>query len=80
MSSPSPCRRWLLAAAAAATLGLSGCVAYPYDGYYGGGYPGYPGYPAYAYAPPVGVVVGGGCCWGGWGWWHGGGWNGGWHR
>jgi hypothetical protein len=77
MPRPSPRRRWLLAAAAVATLGLSGCVAYPYDGYYGGGYYGggyYPGYPGYAYAPPVGVVIGGGCCWGGWGW------HGGWHR
>jgi hypothetical protein len=73
MLRPYPRRRWLLAAAAVAAFGLSGCVAYPYDGYYGGGT--YPGYPAYAYAPPPvvgGVVIGGGCCWGGWGWWHGG--------
>lgn len=35
-----------------AMIGLSGCVAYPVDGYYYG--------PTYTYAPPpVGVYVGG---------------------
>jgi hypothetical protein len=61
-------RGWIkLALIGAVTLGLSGCVAYPADPYYGWGYG-----PAY-YAPPVtgSIFIGGG--WGrGWGGWHGG--------
>lgn len=39
-------------------LGLGGCVYYPADPYYGGGY----GYSPYYYGPPVvgGVFIGGG--------------------
>jgi hypothetical protein len=64
-------RRMLAACAAVGLLALSGCVAYPYPGYYGGGYGGYYGAPyAYGYGGPTIVVGGGWCCGGGW---HGGG-------
>ena len=58
----------MLIAGFAALLTLSGCVAYPVDGYS-------PGPSAYVYAPPPSVYVGSGWGyrggWGGWG--HGGG-------
>jgi hypothetical protein len=62
-----------IAALAIAGVSLTGCVVYP-----SGGYAYSPGYyaPGYAYAPPVGVVVGGG--WWGGGWGHGGWGHGGW--
>jgi hypothetical protein len=63
-----------IAALTIAGVSLTGCVVYPSG--YGYGYA--PGYysPGYAYAPPVGVVVGGG--WWGGGWGHGGWGHGGW--
>jgi len=44
--------RTILALIAFALLGLTGCVAYPVDGYYAGG-------PAYGYAPPPSAYFGG---------------------
>jgi len=69
-----PLRRLLGVAAAVSLMALSGCVAYPAPGY-PGGYA-YAPYPGYAYAAPVGVDIGVGCCWGRWGWGHG--WGGHW--
>ncbi len=60
-------RTLLIAGAAALSVALGGCVAYPGYGY---GY--YPGYAYnYAYAPPpvVGFSIGG------WGGWHDHGWH-----
>jgi len=58
----------MITALGLAGFSLAGCVYYPSG--YGYASPGYYA-PAYAFAPPVGVVVGGGWGWGG-GWGHGG--------